>query len=283
MFNLYRNERTIAAATFAAALAVVTAIGTGNAAADPTWSVTVKNTGSAPADVSIMAGGSTVGKGTVAAKGSATITVPAKLGTFSWKAENGGKECGRHEVDLIRSKSFEVACNAPSTAASPSAAGSSTASNSPQPAATDASKQTSGSTAGAPPKLPDLRLKSLGDYQKKIDDAEADLKQINAKLSSSDKLTQPQLDALKSKADEDIKTINSTKAILGELKSVIETNPANTLPPLPKVSADGSDGGASKAIKDFGTIFGRCHPAGDAAPDVSKNDGKHAVSISCKM
>ena len=40
-----------------------------------------------------------------------TITVPSKLGTFSWKAENGGKECGRHEVDLIRSKTFDVACN----------------------------------------------------------------------------------------------------------------------------------------------------------------------------
>jgi hypothetical protein len=274
MFSVYRNERTIAAATFAGALAITTAIGTGNAAADPTWSVTVKNTGNAPADVAIMAGGSTVGKVTVGAKGSATVTVPAKLGTFSWKAENGGKECGRHEVDLIRSKTFEVACNPPSTA-----------STSPQPAAADSSqsKQTSGSTAGAPPKLPDLRLKSLGEYQKKIDDAEADLKQINAKLASGDKLTQAQLDALKSKADEDIKTINSTKAILGELKSVIETNPANTLPPLPKVSADGTDGGASKAIKDFGTIFGRCHPAGDAAPDVSSNDGKHAVSISCKM
>jgi hypothetical protein len=263
MFNPYRQERAMVAATFAGALAIATAIGTGNAAADPTWSVTVKNTGSAPADVSIMAGGSTVGKATVGAKGSATITVPAKLGTFSWKAENGGKECGRHEVDLIRSKTFEVACNLPSAASAPS--------------------QTSGSTAGAPPKLPDLRLKSLGEYQKKIDDAEADLKQINAKLASGDKLTQPQLDALKSKADEDIKTINNTKAILGELKSVIETNPANTLPPLPKVSADGTDGGASKAIKDFGTIFGRCHPAGDAAPNVSSNDGKHAVSISCKM
>ena len=138
-------------AMFAGVLAIATAIGTGNAAADPTWSVTVKNTGSAPADVSIMAGGSTVGKATVGAKGSATITVPAKLGTFSWKAENGGKECGRHEVDLIRSKTFEVACNLPSTASAPS--------------------QTSGSTAGTPPKLPDLRLKSLGEYQKKIDDA----------------------------------------------------------------------------------------------------------------
>jgi len=269
MFNLYRNERAIAAATFATALTVVTVVGAGNAAADPTWSVTVKNTGGASADVSIMAGGSTVGKATVAAKGSATITVPAKLGTFSWKAENGGKECGRHEVDLIRSKTFEVACNPPPTA----------------PAAADSaqSRQTSGITASAPAKLPDLRLKSLGDYQKKIDDAEADLKQINARLASGDKLTQAQLDALKSKADEDIKTINSTKAILGELKSVIETNPSNTLPPLPKVSADGTDGGASKAITDFGTIFKRCHPAGDAAPDVSSNDGKHAISISCKM
>src|ERR1700744_1027027 len=159
-FHLFQNERAIALATFAGALAVATAIGTGNAAADPTWAVTVKNTGSAPADVSIMAGGGTVGKGTVAAKGSATITVPAKLGTFSWKAENGGKECGRHEVDLIRSKSFEVACNAPP----------STASAAPAAGDQSQSKQTSGSTAGAPAKLPELRLKSLGDYQKTIDE-----------------------------------------------------------------------------------------------------------------
>jgi hypothetical protein len=256
MFNLYRNERAMTAVTFAATFAIVAAAGTGSAAADPSWSVTVKNTGGASADVTIMASGSSVGKVTVAAKGSATVTVPAKLGTFSWKAENGGKECGRHEVDLIRSKSFEVACNAPSTAS------------------------TSSSTTTKPP---DLRLKSLGEYQKKIDDAEADLKQITAKLAAATKLTKAELDALKSKADDDIRTINSTKAILGELKSVIETSPSNTLPPLPKVSADGTDGGAGKAIKDFGQIFGRCRPAGDAAPNVSSNDGKHAVSISCKI
>ncbi len=82
MFNLYRNERAMAAATFAGALAVATAVGTGGAAADPTWSITMKNTSAISADVSIMVGGNTVGKATVGARGSATITVPAKQGPF---------------------------------------------------------------------------------------------------------------------------------------------------------------------------------------------------------
>jgi hypothetical protein len=253
MFNLYRNERVMAAATFAGALAVATAIGTGGAAADPTWSITMKNTSGTSADVSIMVGGNTVGKATVGAGSSATITVPAKLGNFSWKAENSGKECGRHEVDLIRSKTFEVACNPPPTA----------------------------SSSGATPKPVDIRLKSLGDYQKRIDDAEADLKQINAKLASADKLPEAEYNELTRKADEDIKTINNTKAILGDLKSVIETNSANNLPALPKVSANGSDGGAEKAISDFIARHKLCHPAGDAAKDVSSNDSKHAIS--CKI
>jgi hypothetical protein len=240
----------MAAASFAAALAVATAIGTGSAVADSTWSITVKNTGGASADVTIMVSGNSVGKVTVGAKGSATITVPAKLGTFSWKAENGGKECGRHDVDLMRSKTFEVACNPPPTA-----------STSSQPA--------------------DLRLKSLSEYQKKIDDAEADLKQINTKLANADKMPEGEYNDLTKKADEDIKTINNTKAILGELKSVIETNPSNTLPALPKVSVNGTDGGADKAIDDFIAKHKLCHPAGDAAPDVSSGDGKHAIS--CKI
>lgn len=251
MLNLYRSDRAMAAATFAGALAVATAIGSGSAtAADPTWSVTVKNTGGASADVTIMAGGSSVGKVTVGAKGSATITIPAKLGNFSWKAENGGKECGRHDVDLMRSKTFEVACNPLSTA----------------------------STSSQPP---DLRLKSLSEYQKKIDDAEADLKQINTKLTNADKMPEGEYNDLTKKADEDIKTINNTKAILGQLKSVIETNPSNTLPALPKVSVNGTDGGAEKAIDDFIAKHKLCHPAGDAAPDVSSGDGKHAIS--CKI
>jgi hypothetical protein len=272
MFNLYRNERAMAAATFAGALAVATAVGTGGAAADPTWSITMRNTSATSADVSVMVGGNTVGKATVGAKGSATITVPSKLGTFSWKAENGGKECGRHEVDLIRSKTFDVVCNpAP------------TASTSSQPKTADSSsqsKQTSGgSTSGATPKPLDVRLKSLGDYQKRIDDAEADLKQINARLANADKLGE--YNDLTKKADEDIKTINSTKALLGELKSVIETNSSNNLPALPKVSVNGTDGGAEKAISDFIARHKLCHPAGDGAKDVSSNDGKHAIS--CKI
>jgi hypothetical protein len=274
MFNLYRNERAMAAATFAGALAVATAVGTGGAAADPTWSITMKNTSAISADVSIMVGGNTVGKATVGARGSATITVPAKLGTFSWKAENGGKECGRHEVDLIRSKTFDVACN-PSP----------TASTSSQPKTADSSsqsKQTSGgNTSGATPKPLDIRLKSLSDYQKKIDDAEADLKQINARLANADKLPVGEYNDLTKKADEDIKTINNTKAILGDLKSVIETNSSNNLPALPKVSANGTDGGAEKAINDFIARHKLCHPAGDAAKDVTSNDSKHAFS--CKI
>ena len=274
MFNLYRNERAMAAATFAGALAIATAVGTGGAAADPTWSITMRNTSATSADVSVMVGGNTVGKATVGAKGSATITVPSKLGTFSWKAENGGKECGRHEVDLIRSKTFDVVCNpAP------------TASTSSQPKTADSSsqsKQTSGgSTSGATPKPLDVRLKSLGDYQKRIDDAEADLKQINARLANADKLPVGEYNDLTKKADEDIKTINSTKALLGELKSVIETNSSNNLPALPKVSVNGTDGGAEKAISDFIARHKLCHPAGDGAKDVSSNDGKHAIS--CKI
>jgi hypothetical protein len=273
MFKLYRNEWAMAASTFAGAFAVATAVGTGGAAADPTWSITMKNTSGTSADVSIMVGGNTVGKATVGARGSATITVPAKLGTFSWKAENNGKECGRHEVDLIRSKTFDVACN-PSP----------TASTSSQPKAADSSsqsQQTSGGTSGATPKPLDIRLKSLSDYQKKIDDAEADLKQITAKLANTDKLPVAEYNDLTKKADEDIKTINNTKAILGDLKSVIETNSSNTLPALPKVSANGTDGGAEKAISDFIARHKLCHPAGDASKDVSSNDSKHAIS--CKI
>ena len=82
------------------------------------------------------------GKGYRRSKGLGHHYRSVETGDLFLEGGNGGKECGRHEVDLIRSKTFDVVCNpAP------------TASTSSQPKTADSSsqsKQTSGgSTSGA--------------------------------------------------------------------------------------------------------------------------------------
>jgi len=66
----------------------------------PNWTITVNNKSKTPADVTILLNGSKVGdKKSAGANGSTTISIPPKPGNYSWKAESGGKECGK-ELDL---------------------------------------------------------------------------------------------------------------------------------------------------------------------------------------
>ena len=274
MFNLYRNERAVAAATFAGALAIATAVGTGGAAADPTWSITIEKYQCDFRRCLSHGGRQHSGKGYRRSKGLGYHHRSVETGDLF--LEGGKRRQGvrqtRSGPDPLQDVRRGVQSITDSQHLVPAENGrylfSVEANERRQHLRRDA--KASGRSTEVAKRL-----------SEEVDDAEADLKQINARLANADKLPVGEYNDLTKKADEDIKTINSTKALLGELKSVIETNSSNTLPALPKVSVNGTDGGAEKAISDFIARHKLCHPAGDGAKDVSSNDGKHAIS--CKI
>ena len=80
MFTALRNRRTLALATSGGVIAIATLFGTGISAADNNWTITVKNGGKVPADVTIFLDGKAVGKkasGVGADGGTAKISIPA--------------------------------------------------------------------------------------------------------------------------------------------------------------------------------------------------------------
>jgi len=210
MFNTLRNKRTLAATTSGGVIAVATLLGTGVCAADNNWTITVKNGGKVPADVTIFCESKPAGSKATGVRpdgGTATITIPAAVpackGKYSWKAEYGGKVCGSHSVDISGPTTVSVTCDAapPASAASSPAA--------PAPAA-------------APP---NLRLKSPAELEKEIDDTAKDLAKAYDELDKVD--SQAKIDALKQRAAKDRETVYRVKTILeGPQRSVIETNPS---------------------------------------------------------
>ena len=106
MLRAFRNTATMAAT------AVLICANT--ASADNTWTVTVKNTSKVATDVTILSGGTQVGMKATAVKPDSTssITIPAKKGSYTWKAEYGGKSCGSHSVDIGGSTAISITCDA---------------------------------------------------------------------------------------------------------------------------------------------------------------------------
>src|ERR1700744_5595977 len=110
----------------------------GTAIADNNWAITVNNKSKTPADVTIMLNGSKVGdKKSAGAGGSTTISIPPKSGNYTWKAESGGKECGKSasSISIAGNRSIDVTCEADASAGSAAGAGSGSAKSpgAPQP------------------------------------------------------------------------------------------------------------------------------------------------------
>lgn len=98
----------------------------GTAIADNNWTITVTNKSKTPADVTILLNGSKVGdKKSAGAGSSTTISIPPKSGNYTWKAESGGKECGKSasSISISGSRSIDVTCEVDAGAASGSGAG----------------------------------------------------------------------------------------------------------------------------------------------------------------
>lgn len=247
MFNTLRNKRTLAGATSGGVIAITTLLGTGVCAADSNWTITVKNAGKVPTDVTILIESKAAGKATAVKPdgGTATITIPAtspaSKSKYSWKAEYGGKVCGSHSVDISGPTTVSVTCDAAPPA-------STTSGPAPAPA--------------APP--PNLRLKSPAELEKEIDDTDKDLAKAYDELDKVD--SQAKIDALKQRAAKDRETIYRVKTIVeGRQRSVIETNP----PDWSKVEQKVTDVGA-KADAFQKKVLG-CVLAGDLTqPDQPK-------------
>jgi flagellar motility protein MotE (MotC chaperone) len=160
MLRAFRNTTAIAATAML--------ICTGTATADSTWTVTVKNTSKVTADLTLLSGGLQVGmKATVKPDGGTSqIAIPAKKGSYSWKAEYGGKSCGSHSVDISGPTTISVTCDA-----APSA------SSQPKPPA-DSSSQPKQTSSGAS----STTVSNLRRLQEKLDLAEHDIAGFNEEL-----------------------------------------------------------------------------------------------------
>jgi hypothetical protein len=276
MFNAFRTRRTLAAVTSGSVVAIATLLGTGISAADSNWTITVKNGGKVPADVTIFLEGKPVGNKASGVRpdgGTATISIPAtgaaSKSKYSWKAEYAGKTCGGHSVEIGGPITVGITCDAAPPA--------STASQ-PKPA------DSSSSQPKPPP--PNLRLKSPAEMEKEIDEAQKDLAKVNDELDKVD--TDEKLKVLKNRADKDRETINRIKTVLnGPQRSVIETTPQDWTVVKQKTTDAGDK---VEAIEK--RILG-CKPSGDAtggdssgsnAPPPKNIDsgtkGKHVVG--CK-
>jgi hypothetical protein len=97
----------------------------GTATADNNWTITVNNKSKTSADVTILLNGSKVGdKKSAGANSSTTISIPPKSGNYTWKAESGGKECGKSSISISGSRSIDVTCEVGAGAGSASGSGS---------------------------------------------------------------------------------------------------------------------------------------------------------------
>jgi hypothetical protein len=123
MLRIFRNAMVGGAA--------VVTLFAGTATADTNWTITVNNKSKTPADVTILLNGSKVGdKKSAGAGGSTTISIPPKSGNYTWKAESGGKECGKGAGSISGNRSIDVTCEVINAAGSGSGSGSGSAAGS---------------------------------------------------------------------------------------------------------------------------------------------------------
>jgi hypothetical protein len=212
----------------------------GTATADNNWTITVINKSKTPADVTILLNGSKVGdKKSAGAGSSTTISIPPKSGNYAWKAESGGKECGKSagSISISGSRSIDVTCEA--VAGGGSGAGSGSGAPQPNPggqgSGSGSSQGNSGGCSlkdvgkdGCPSKtVQDLR-KLRDEKVNQLHSAEEDLKRyVDAAKTAK---TKAEIESALKQAEQARKRIDIFKKELGELLPAEKINYTSKLP-----------------------------------------------------
>ena len=224
MLRIFRNAMVggVAAVTLFA----------GTATADNNWTITVINKSKTPADVTILLNGSKVGdKKSAGANSSTTISIPPKSGNYTWKAESGGKECGKSSISISGSRSIDVTCEVDAGAGSASGSGS----GAPQGSGSGSASGNSGGCSlkdvgkdGCPSRTV-LDLRKLHDEkEKQLRAAEEDLKRyVDAAKTAK---TKADIEKALKQADDARKRINIFRKELGELQPAEKINYTSNLP-----------------------------------------------------
>ena len=204
----------------------------GTATADNNWTITVNNKSKTSADVTILLNGSKVGdKKSAGANSSTTISIPPKSGNYTWKAESGGKECGKSSISISGSRSIDVTCEVGAGAGSASGSGS----GAPQGSGSGSASGNSGGCSlkdvgkdGCPSRTV-LDLRKLHDEkEKQLRAAEEDLKRyVDAAKTAK---TKADIEKALKQADDARKRINIFRKELGELQPAEKINYTSTLP-----------------------------------------------------
>src|SRR5579862_752475 len=196
------------------------------AAADNYWTITVNNRSKTSADITILFNGSRVGdKKNVGAGSSATISIPPKSGSYTWKAESSGKECGKSASSILISgnRSIDATCEV--------SAGASSNSGAPLPNPSSAGGGCSLKDIGKDgcPSRAVLDLRKIRDEkEKQLRSAEEDLKRnVDAAKTAR---TKADIEKALKQADEARKRINIFRRELGELEPAEKINYTSTLP-----------------------------------------------------
>ena len=204
----------------------------GTATADNNWTITVNNKSKTSADVTILLNGSKVGdKKSAGANSSTTISIPPKSGNYTWKAESGGKECGKSSISISGSRSIDVTCEVGAGAGSASGSGS----GAPQGSGSGSASGNSGGCSlkdvgkdGCPSRTV-LDLRKLHDEkEKQLRAAEEDLKRyVDAAKTAK---TKADIEKALKQADDARKRINIFRKELGELQPAEKINYTSNLP-----------------------------------------------------
>ncbi len=228
MFRILGNvPATIVATSIArsaAAACLAALIGMGTAAADSGWIITVTNKGKAPAVVSILLNGSKVGEKSAGPGYSAMITIPPKAGNYTWRAENGGKECGKSSsaISIVGSRSIDVSCEVAAAAGSGSGSSSSGSGSSGGCSFNDIGKD------GCPSKAVLEQRKLREQKEGQLRSAEQDLKTALDTVKSAK--SKSAIEAALKQADAARKRIAVFRKELGELQPAEKINYTSTLP-----------------------------------------------------
>jgi hypothetical protein len=212
--------------------AVAVTLFAGTATADNNWTITVNNKSKTSADVTILLNGSKVGdKKSAGANSSTTISIPPKSGNYTWKAESGGKECGKSSISISGSRSIDVTCEVGAGAGSASGSGS----GAPQGSGSGSASGNSGGCSlkdvgkdGCPSRTV-LDLRKLHDEkEKQLRAAEEDLKRyVDAAKTAK---TKADIEKALKQADDARKRINIFRRELGELQPAEKINYTSNLP-----------------------------------------------------
>jgi len=218
----------------------------GTATADNNWTITVNNKSKTSADVTILLNGSKVGdKKSAGANSSTAISIPPKSGSYTWKAESSGKECGKSAspISISGSRSIDVTCEV--SAAAGSGSGASSGSGTPQPnpggqgsgsgSGSGSPQGTSGGCSlkdvgkdGCPSKIVLEQRKLRDEKAKQLRSAEEDLKRfVDAAKTAK---TKADIESALKQADQARRRIAIFKRELDELLPAEKINYTSVLP-----------------------------------------------------